>query len=57
MDLLKKLCEIHAPSGEEEVLRNSLIDLLKQSIKLENKTKTLLWKRISRQFNFSFWKT
>ena len=31
MELLKKLCKIHAPSGEEEVLRNFLIDYIKNN--------------------------
>lgn len=31
MDLLKKLCEIHAPSGEEEVLRDFLINYIKNN--------------------------
>tara|TARA_B100002052_G_scaffold179913_1_gene163767 strand:+ start:18186 stop:19094 length:909 start_codon:yes stop_codon:yes gene_type:complete len=31
MELLKKLCKIHAPSGEEEVLRDFLIDYIKNN--------------------------
>ena len=31
MELLKKLCEIHAPSGEEEVLRDFLINYIKNN--------------------------
>ena len=31
MELLKKLCKIHAPSGEEEVLRDFLINYIKSN--------------------------
>ena len=31
MELLKKLCEIHAPSGEEEVLRDFLINYIEDN--------------------------
>jgi putative aminopeptidase FrvX len=42
MELLKKLCKIHAPSGEEEVLRNFLIDYIKNN-QLNWKTKPKLY--------------
>ena len=42
MELLKKLCKIHAPSGEEEVLRDFLINYIK-SKQANWKTKPTLY--------------